>query len=65
MEQEHRECGSQVQHLRTQLEKAHSSLVSQELELERLRPFESLLGQQQQVSEGGMKRCPFGRLYKP
>ncbi|MEQ2279200.1 hypothetical protein AMECASPLE_006995 [Ameca splendens] len=47
VEREHRECCSEVQHLHTQLEKAHSSLLSQELELERLRPFEALLGRHQ------------------
>ncbi|XP_047231308.1 centrosomal protein of 63 kDa isoform X2 [Girardinichthys multiradiatus] len=47
VEPEHRECCSEVQHLHTQLEKAHNSLLSQELELERLRPFEALLGRHQ------------------
>ncbi|KAK5601690.1 hypothetical protein CRENBAI_021914 [Crenichthys baileyi] len=47
VEREHRECCSEVQQLHTQLEKAHNSLLSQELELERLRPFEALLGQHQ------------------
>ncbi|MED6235296.1 hypothetical protein ATANTOWER_022476 [Ataeniobius toweri] len=47
VEREHRECCSEVQHLHTQLEKAHNSLLSQELELERLRPFEALLGRHQ------------------
>ncbi|XP_055020386.1 centrosomal protein of 63 kDa isoform X2 [Boleophthalmus pectinirostris] len=39
-EREHKECCSQLQRLRAQLEKAQDSLHSQELELERLRPLE-------------------------
>uniref|UniRef100_A0A3B3XNJ7 Uncharacterized protein n=1 Tax=Poecilia mexicana TaxID=48701 RepID=A0A3B3XNJ7_9TELE len=46
------ECCSEVQHLSALLEKARSSLLSQELELERLRPCEALLGQPEQVSMG-------------
>ncbi|KAM4738456.1 centrosomal protein of 63 kDa isoform 2-T2 [Anableps anableps] len=49
VEQEHGECCSEVQHLRTQLEKAHSSLLSQELELERLRPCDSMFGRHRQL----------------
>lgn len=52
-EREHRECCSELQRLRTQLEKDQSSLHSQELELERLRPLEMWLGlnqREQQVS---------------
>ncbi|XP_043984724.1 centrosomal protein of 63 kDa [Gambusia affinis] len=49
VEQEHMECCSEVQHLSALLEKARSSLLSQELELERLRPCEALLGQPQQL----------------
>ncbi|XP_032427079.1 centrosomal protein of 63 kDa isoform X2 [Xiphophorus hellerii] len=47
VEQEHMECCSEVQHLGALLEKARSSLLSQELELERLRPCEALLGASQ------------------
>lgn len=49
------ECCLEVQHLGALLEKARSSLLSQELELERLRPCEALLGasQPQQVSMAG------------
>ncbi|XP_038160144.1 centrosomal protein of 63 kDa [Cyprinodon tularosa] len=54
VEREHRECCSQVQHLCAQLEKAHSSLLSQELELERLRPFESLLARRQKDQQEGI-----------
>ncbi|XP_031728738.1 centrosomal protein of 63 kDa [Anarrhichthys ocellatus] len=54
-EREHRGCCSEVQHVRTQLEKAQGSMHSQELELERLRPLETWLGQyhreQQVLSE--------------
>ncbi|KAJ0041778.1 hypothetical protein NL108_006553, partial [Boleophthalmus pectinirostris] len=46
-EREHKECCSQLQRLRAQLEKAQDSLHSQELELERLRPLEVWLGQYQ------------------
>uniref|UniRef100_A0A1A8HGI2 Centrosomal protein 63 n=1 Tax=Nothobranchius korthausae TaxID=1143690 RepID=A0A1A8HGI2_9TELE len=55
VEREHKECCSEVQHLRAQLEKAQASLHSQELELDRLRPLEMLLGQsqrEQQVPSG-------------
>ncbi|KAM7388685.1 hypothetical protein PAMP_024845 [Pampus punctatissimus] len=48
---EHRECCSEVQHVRTQLEKAQGSLHSQELELERLRPLEMWLGQNQREQQ--------------
>ncbi|MEQ2181724.1 hypothetical protein GOODEAATRI_014455, partial [Goodea atripinnis] len=47
----------QLQKLREELEKAHNSLLSQELELERLRPFEALLGRHQmdlQVRRGSL-----------
>uniref|UniRef100_A0A3B5QIG6 Centrosomal protein 63 n=1 Tax=Xiphophorus maculatus TaxID=8083 RepID=A0A3B5QIG6_XIPMA len=47
VEQEHMECCSEVQHLGALLEKARSSLLSQEMELERLRPCEALLGASQ------------------
>ncbi|XP_041862798.1 centrosomal protein of 63 kDa [Melanotaenia boesemani] len=54
-EREHRQCCLEVQHLQTELERAQDTMHSQELELERLRPFETLLGQyqrdQQQLSE--------------
>uniref|UniRef100_A0A3B5LBH5 Uncharacterized protein n=1 Tax=Xiphophorus couchianus TaxID=32473 RepID=A0A3B5LBH5_9TELE len=55
VEQEHMECCLEVQHLGALLEKARSSLLSQEMELERLRPCEALLGasQPQQVSMVG------------
>uniref|UniRef100_A0A8C6WQV5 Centrosomal protein 63 n=1 Tax=Neogobius melanostomus TaxID=47308 RepID=A0A8C6WQV5_9GOBI len=46
-EREHKDCCSQVQRLRTQLEKTQDRLHSQELELERLRPLEVWLGQYQ------------------
>lgn len=46
-EREHRECCLQLQRLRAQLESAQDSLHSQELELERLRPLETWLGQHQ------------------
>uniref|UniRef100_A0A8C2Z211 CEP63/Deup1 N-terminal domain-containing protein n=1 Tax=Cyclopterus lumpus TaxID=8103 RepID=A0A8C2Z211_CYCLU len=49
----HDGCCSEVQRMRTQLEKAQGSMHSQELELERLRPLEMWLGQddrEQQVS---------------
>ncbi|XP_041648038.1 centrosomal protein of 63 kDa isoform X2 [Cheilinus undulatus] len=46
-EREHRECCLQVQHLRSQLDKAQDSLHSQELELEHLRPLETRLGEYQ------------------
>lgn len=46
-EQEHKECCSQLQRLRAQLEKTQDSLHSQELELERLRPLEVWMGQYQ------------------
>uniref|UniRef100_A0A3Q2P7D6 Centrosomal protein 63 n=1 Tax=Fundulus heteroclitus TaxID=8078 RepID=A0A3Q2P7D6_FUNHE len=45
VEQEHRGCCSEVQRLRTQLEESRSNLLSQTLELERLRPCGPLLGQ--------------------
>ncbi|KAM7410523.1 hypothetical protein PAMA_001792 [Pampus argenteus] len=48
---EHRECCSEVQRVRTQLEKAQGSLHSQELELERLRPLEMWLGQNQREQQ--------------
>ncbi|KAM6938333.1 centrosomal protein of 63 kDa isoform 3-T3 [Lycodopsis pacificus] len=54
-QREHRGCCSEVQHVRTQLEKAQGSMHSQELELERLRPLEAWLGQyhrEQQVLSG-------------
>ncbi|TNN74167.1 Centrosomal protein [Liparis tanakae] len=44
-EREHSGCCSEVQHVRAQLEKAQASMHSQELELERLRPLEMWLGQ--------------------
>ncbi|KAK2835964.1 hypothetical protein Q5P01_016448 [Channa striata] len=44
IERGHKQCCSEVQHLRTQLEKTLSCLHSQELELERLRPLEVWLG---------------------
>uniref|UniRef100_A0A147ACG0 Centrosomal protein 63 n=1 Tax=Fundulus heteroclitus TaxID=8078 RepID=A0A147ACG0_FUNHE len=47
VEQEHRGCCSEVQRLRTQLEESRSNLLSQTLELERLRPCGPLLGQHQ------------------
>ncbi|XP_027884321.1 centrosomal protein of 63 kDa [Xiphophorus couchianus] len=47
VEQEHMECCLEVQHLGALLEKARSSLLSQEMELERLRPCEALLGASQ------------------
>ncbi|XP_060934476.1 centrosomal protein of 63 kDa [Limanda limanda] len=50
-EKEHREC-VEVKNLRTQLEKTQSSLHSQELELERLRPLELWLGQNQREQQG-------------
>ncbi|CAK6956254.1 centrosomal protein of 63 kDa [Scomber scombrus] len=50
-EREHRECCSDVQRLRTQLEKTQSSLHSQELELLRLRPLETWLGQYQREQQ--------------
>ncbi|XP_034387284.1 centrosomal protein of 63 kDa [Cyclopterus lumpus] len=54
-EREHSGCCSEVQRMRTQLEKAQGSMHSQELELERLRPLEMWLGQddreQQVLSE--------------
>ncbi|XP_053178306.1 centrosomal protein of 63 kDa [Scomber japonicus] len=50
-EREHRECCLDVQRLRTQLEKAQSSLHSQELELLRLRPLETWLGQYQREQQ--------------
>ncbi|XP_014830122.1 PREDICTED: centrosomal protein of 63 kDa [Poecilia mexicana] len=52
VDQEHMECCSEVQHLSALLEKARSSLLSQELELERLRPCEALLGQPEQLRSG-------------
>ncbi|XP_059197953.1 centrosomal protein of 63 kDa [Centropristis striata] len=51
-ERQHRECCVEVQHLRTQLDKAQGSLHSQELELERLRPLEVWLGQNQREQQG-------------
>ncbi|XP_068175409.1 LOW QUALITY PROTEIN: centrosomal protein of 63 kDa [Antennarius striatus] len=55
-ETEHKQCCSKVQRLRTQLEEAQGSLHAQQLELERLRPLETRLGQyqteQQVLSEG-------------
>jgi len=51
VEREHGECCLEVQLLRTQLEKAQGSLHSQELELERLKPFETLLGQYQREEQ--------------
>ncbi|XP_074523556.1 centrosomal protein of 63 kDa isoform X2 [Halichoeres trimaculatus] len=45
MQTDHRECCSQVKHLRTQLEKAQDSLHLQELELEHLRPLETQQGE--------------------
>ncbi|KAM9763196.1 centrosomal protein of 63 kDa isoform 1-T2 [Menidia menidia] len=39
---EHRECCSEIQLLRTQLEKAQGCVHAQKLELDRLRPFETL-----------------------
>ncbi|XP_042371865.1 centrosomal protein of 63 kDa-like, partial [Plectropomus leopardus] len=50
-QKEHRECCSQVQHLRAQLEKSQGSIHSQELELERLRPLEIWLGQYQREKQ--------------
>uniref|UniRef100_A0A1A7X3D3 Centrosomal protein 63 n=1 Tax=Iconisemion striatum TaxID=60296 RepID=A0A1A7X3D3_9TELE len=47
VEREHKECCSEVQHLHAQLEKYQASLHSQELELDRLRPLETLLGQRE------------------
>ncbi|KAM4575574.1 centrosomal protein of 63 kDa [Fundulus diaphanus] len=47
VEQEHRECCSEVQRLRTQLEETRSGLLSQQLELERLRPCGPPLGRHQ------------------
>ncbi|XP_068447712.1 centrosomal protein of 63 kDa isoform X2 [Clinocottus analis] len=44
-EKEHRGCCSEVQHVRTQLEKAQGNIHAQELELDRLRPLEMWLGQ--------------------
>ncbi|XP_034438779.1 centrosomal protein of 63 kDa [Hippoglossus hippoglossus] len=49
-EEEHREC-VEVKNLRTRLEKTQSSLHSQELELERLRPLELWLGQNQREQQ--------------
>lgn len=46
-DREHKDCCSQLQRLRAQLEKSQDSLHSQELELERLRPLEVWLGQYQ------------------
>lgn len=46
-ERDHKECCSQLQRLRAQLEKSQDTLHSQELELERLRPLEVWLGQYQ------------------
>ncbi|XP_072295267.1 centrosomal protein of 63 kDa [Eucyclogobius newberryi] len=46
-EQKHKDCCSQLQHLRAQLEKTQDSLHSQELELERLRPLEVWYAQYQ------------------
>ncbi|XP_034531183.1 centrosomal protein of 63 kDa isoform X2 [Notolabrus celidotus] len=51
MERGHRECCLQVQHLRSELEKAQDSLHSQELELEHLRPLETQLGVYQREQE--------------
>ncbi|XP_072246202.1 centrosomal protein of 63 kDa [Leuresthes tenuis] len=51
VEREHGECCLEVQLLRTQLEKAQGSLHSQELELERLKSFETLLGQYQREEQ--------------
>ncbi|XP_058495381.1 centrosomal protein of 63 kDa [Solea solea] len=53
MQKEHRDCCSEVQSLRSRLEKTQASLHAQELELERLRPLHVWLGQserEQQVS---------------
>ncbi|XP_071343264.1 centrosomal protein of 63 kDa isoform X2 [Trachinotus anak] len=50
-EREHRECCSEVQSLRTQLEKTQGSLHSRELELERIRPLEMCLGQYQREQQ--------------
>nr|XP_020486799.1 centrosomal protein of 63 kDa isoform X4 [Labrus bergylta] len=50
-EREHRECCLQVQHLRTQLERAQDSLHSQELELQLLRPLEMQLGEYQREQQ--------------
>ncbi|XP_062251879.1 centrosomal protein of 63 kDa isoform X2 [Platichthys flesus] len=50
-EKDHRECVV-VKNLRTQLEKTQSSLHSQELELERLRPLELWLEQNQREQQG-------------
>ncbi|XP_056235556.1 centrosomal protein of 63 kDa isoform X2 [Seriola aureovittata] len=50
-EREHRECCSEAQSLRTQLEKTQDSLHSHELELERLRPLEMCLGQYQREQQ--------------
>ncbi|XP_069006972.1 centrosomal protein of 63 kDa [Embiotoca jacksoni] len=47
VERPHKECCSEVQQLRSQLQKAEGSRHAQELELERLRPLEMWLGQYQ------------------
>ncbi|XP_035863415.1 centrosomal protein of 63 kDa isoform X1 [Sander lucioperca] len=46
-----KEKGFEMQRLRTQLEKAQGSMHSQELELERLRPLEIWLGQNQREQQ--------------
>ncbi|KAM4547629.1 centrosomal protein of 63 kDa isoform 2-T2 [Odontesthes bonariensis] len=51
VEREHGECCLEVQLLHAQLEKAQDSLHSQELELDRLKPFETLLGQYQREEQ--------------
>ncbi|KAM7012312.1 centrosomal protein of 63 kDa [Tautogolabrus adspersus] len=50
-EREHRECCLQLQHLRSQLERAQDSLHSQELELQHLRPLEMQLGEYQREQQ--------------
>ncbi|XP_040897037.1 centrosomal protein of 63 kDa [Toxotes jaculatrix] len=50
-QRKHRACCSEVQNLRSQLEKTQDNLHSQELELERLRPLEMWMAQYQREQQ--------------